>query len=112
MATDNKIIAAAANYCVRQAVANDACAMQRGFIKGRRFLENIVELDTYARMFSLQSLPHTFPILALWDFSAAFPSVIHGWIFECLTACAFPIGSRNIVDTMYSNCFLFADPRG
>ena len=51
--SDHKIIAAAYSACFCRPVADGACSLQRGFIKGRRFLEHVVDLDAAARAFSL-----------------------------------------------------------
>ena len=42
------------------------------------------------------------PLLALWDFAAAFSSVAHGWLFVVLEEGHFPSGFRNIVKAMYT----------
>ena len=70
-------------------------------------LENVVELDTKGRIFSLQASPADLPILAMSDFAAAFPSVIHGWISACLVIYGFPDGFRNLVDGIYFFCFAY-----
>ena len=51
--------------------------IQRGFIRGRQFTENIVELDAKAREYSMTVDASNMPALVLWDFAAAFPSVLH-----------------------------------
>ena len=56
--------------------------IQRGFVYGRQFTLNIVELDTVSRMFS--NMPQLMmPILMLFDFESAFPSILHHWI-DCV----------------------------
>ena len=58
---------------------------------GRNFLNNILDLDSAARIFSMvfESMcsnmnPSNIPILGAYDFEAAFPSVIHEWIWLVL----------------------------
>ena len=105
--TDNKIIASAVNFSISAAIASKACPIQRGFIPGRRALENVLDLDTKARVYSLQAPPASLPVLAMWDFSTAFASVVHEWIFKCLDSYAFPVGFKNIVDSNYFFCFSY-----
>ena len=63
-----------------------------------------MELDTSARIYCLRSQPAAIPILAFWDFAAAFPSVVHEWIATCLRSCCFPKRFRDIVDGNYFSC--------
>ena len=103
--TDNKIIAGACNLCMGRSFGVGACGLQRGFIEGRRVLEIVMELDTSAWISSLQSPPRAPLILAFWDYTAAFPSVIYAWIFASLSVHSFPIGFFDIVLGMYTCCF-------
>ncbi len=48
------------------------------------------------------------PILPLFDFMAAFPSVIHEWIFLCLRHRGFPIGFINFILAIYHQASAFA----
>ena len=64
---------------------------QNGFVAGRNFLNNILDLDSAGRIFSMvfesecnSSNPSNIPIIGAFDFEAAFPSVIHGWIWLVL----------------------------
>jgi hypothetical protein len=43
-----------------------------------------------------------FPVLALYDFGSAFPSLIHEWLFIVLRAIGFPDGAYNIISALYS----------
>eukprot|EP00959_Pyramimonas_sp_CCMP1952_P103468 2163805-Pyramimonas_sp.AAC.1 len=48
---------------------------QRGFIRRRNFLDNIVDLDLYARSASIMSaVSPQAPSLIAFDFAQAFPS--------------------------------------
>jgi hypothetical protein len=50
--TDNKILAGVQNFALAPVVAEGACSTQRGFIKGRNFMQNLVDLDTEGRILS------------------------------------------------------------
>ena len=45
--------------------------------------------------------PASLPLLVFWDFAAAFPSVIHRWIFTCLFVCNFPDSYIDFVKAIY-----------
>jgi hypothetical protein len=47
--TDVRNISAAINFVIREATGKHASRIQRGFVYGRNFLDNVVDLDTYAR---------------------------------------------------------------
>ncbi len=53
--------------------------------------------------FSIDRDIREIPILPLFDFCAAFPSVIHQWIFCCLRHRGFPRGLINFVLAIYHN---------
>jgi hypothetical protein len=42
------------------------------------------------------------PLLAFWDFAAAFASVAHGWLHVILEEGRFPSGFKNIIKAMYT----------
>ena len=50
--TDNKAIAAISNLCIKHTLAGQLCEDQRGFLCGRNFLQNVVDVDSIARLFS------------------------------------------------------------
>jgi hypothetical protein len=126
--TDNKIIGAVWNISAKNALSSSACRIQRGFTPGRQMIENVMNLDTHARIFGSAGHCHfgdsevapvttrrdtvtpgpivlppfggdcrrsstlvrkpdrkterlasgrLCPLLAFWDFAAAFPSVLH-----------------------------------
>jgi hypothetical protein len=71
--------------------------LQRGFVPNRQLSQNILEIDTVARVHALRCLDSrhqttmsmmlpaasvaSLASLCLFDFESAFPSVSHGWIF-------------------------------
>ena len=82
--SDNKTIAATINHSLKPLINDNACKLQRGFIAGRNFLNNIVDLDSFARIFSDPSNQFLWPILCLYDFAAAFPSILHDYLLAIL----------------------------
>ncbi len=73
--TDNKTVAGVVNFLMKGPVAAGAAKCQRGFIVGRNFCSNIVDLDCRARVVSMQpDVMTSMPALLALDFEAAFPS--------------------------------------
>ncbi|MFM7985795.1 MAG: reverse transcriptase domain-containing protein, partial [Candidatus Fonsibacter sp.] len=75
---------------------------QRGFLKGRSMNENILEMDYHAK---LASLDLRCPVLILFDFKAAFPSVHHDFMWSVLEALAIPQKWRRMIALFYRNNF-------
>ena len=81
-------------------------------------LTNVVDLDAAGRILGMKAahynnvhsrnLPsQVHSILAFFDFAAAFPSVMHQWIFLVLKNRKFPDGFINFIETLYvMNCAL------
>jgi hypothetical protein len=101
---DNKHVAATLNFCISPAVVDGAIDTQRGFIYERQLAQNIVDLDFYGRKHAFQfrseydsreagliviptlGVAAALPLLVLYDFASAFPSVAHAWLFAVLRA--------------------------
>ena len=81
--TDNKIIGGICNWKLRRGASKSICRIQRGFVFGRNFLNNIVDLDTASRCYALEHWG-LMPILAAFDFGTAFPSLSQDWLFLVL----------------------------
>eukprot|EP00973_Karenia_brevis_P042192 5841605-Karenia_brevis.AAC.1 len=69
--------------------------LQRGFCRGRDFVENVVELDACSRAMSMQAqassadqLSRSF--LLFLDIAAAFPSVSWQYLWAAVEACGMP----------------------
>jgi len=90
--TDNKLIVAANVKTLEPQYKNITHKCQNGFTNGRNFLNNGLDLDSAARIFSMifesecrhPNDPSNVPVLGAYDFEAAFPSVIHCWIWLVL----------------------------
>jgi hypothetical protein len=127
--TDNKIIAGVINGAIAGPFASAAVRIQRGFVRGRQIIDNVVELDAAARIQANDTLiagrswlptdPHhsspssaDLSVLAFWDFAAAFPSVAHEWLMLCCAASGLPTGLCTIIGLFYSNACIFVESGG
>ena len=75
--TDIKTFTAAANSGVKPLLKLKGVGVQRGFVADRNASNNVVDIDAASRFFGLQAFqqPSLLPLIALFDFQAAFPSV-------------------------------------
>ena len=105
--TDNKTIASNINQSLKPLIFHNACKLQRGFIAGRNFLNNIVDLDSFARLFSDPSNKLLLPILCFFDFAAAFPSILHDYLLAIIDRLGLPSGQRNAIKSFYKLCVSF-----
>ena len=81
--SDNKIIAATCNRKWRRKMNEVISKSQRNFCWSRQMLENIVDVDSLARMRGCEG--HR-AFIALFDFCFAFPSLGHVYLFAVLEA--------------------------
>ena len=100
-------------------------------------LQNAVDIDFYGRSYNLEFLNEfsegqpewefknrpldtddlkllgNIPIIAFFDYAAAFPSVAHAWLFAVLAALGVPTGLLNAISVLYRGnrgfCNLFTD---
>ena len=102
------------NHACKRTLSLSTCALQRGFVPGRQLIENIVDLDTEGRIYGMKAASSfaggsgCCPILAFWDFAAAFPSVAHAWLFLVLEARGVPDGFLAVIVAMYDMVCAFA----
>ena len=50
--SDNETLASVVNFSIRSVISQGANSLQRGFIQGRIFLQNVVDLDVAGRIAS------------------------------------------------------------
>ena len=82
--SDNKTITSVVNNRLA-GVCTLANASQRGFVRGRQGFLNITDVDTCARILDmLHSAGLLWPIIVLFDFAAAFPSISHTYLHKSL----------------------------
>ena len=111
--TDNKTVAGVVNPSISRAIAKYAESSQNGFISWRQAVNSIVTLDAQARIqdhiAGHKDIPpiHKIPIMPLYDFCAAFPSIAHDFMFIIFTALGLPEGLLAFLKALYTNnrCF-------
>ena len=90
------------NKKIRDPLAKQLCPAQRGFVQGRQLIQNVVDLDSEARVISMTHRTGSLPLMAFFDFAAAFPSVIHGWIELVVRSYGLPDGLANLIGVYYA----------
>ena len=90
---------------------------QNGFVPGRNFLNNIVDIDAAGRIYSTKyqgwisshpgyenhNLVKDIPVIAPFDFSAAFPSIIQAWVWLVLQHRKLPASFLTLFKALYEN---------
>ena len=97
---DNRLLASAARLAWEPKFKEWISAMQRGFLKGRQMLHNVLDVDFEAMRVSLKT---EHGLLVLFDFRAAFPSVSHEFLISCLRYLGLPAYVMNFIRIMYNN---------
>jgi len=102
---DNRIIANAARIVWEPILANYISKMQQGFLKGRKLLNNVLDINYNAMTVSLKCAKGA---LIFFDFKAAFPSISHGFLKDSLRHLGLPEHALAFIDGLYSdnNCHL------
>ena len=106
---DNKIIASANCIALNPDFTRITHKTQNGFTQGRKFLNNLVDVDSASRMYSMlydhldSTSPEDIPIAGAYDFEAAFPSVIHEWIWLVLHRRKMPPDYIRVFQSLYKN---------
>ena len=85
--TDNRLIASFFRIHLEGIFSRWVSAAQRGFIRGRSMLANIIDVDLQAMKISLSSRRGA---IILFDFKAAFPSVSHDYMWAVLERIGVP----------------------
>ena len=99
--TFNKLVANTIRIALERHASSRISFWQRGFLLGRQILDNVVELDHYAHIFSMV---FRVPALMLFDFKAAFPSVLHKYIWRVLDCSGIPQAFIKLIQCFYRNC--------
>jgi len=90
---DNKLVVAANVSALEPQYNRITHKTQNGFVSGRNFLKNILDIDASGRIYStkyegsndnVKNRVCNIPITGAFDYEAAFPSVIHRWIWAVL----------------------------
>ena len=98
--TDNRIIANAARLTWEPLLNKYISKAQRGFLKGRHMINNLIEIDYDAMRISMRAEKG---MLVLFDFKAAFPSVSHDFLMSSLEAIGLPPHAIHFINALYDN---------
>ena len=99
--TDRKILSGAVTCPLGQVAQKYCLPRQRGGIKGRQMIDNIIELDTFMRLACFYSCIR--PALLSFDLQAAFPSIIWFYIFAVLSAMGMPSAAIAFIKALYAD---------
>ena len=118
------------NFCISPAIVEGAIDTQRGFIHGRQLAQNAVDLDYFGRAHAFAyrrdfdiggnelitvptvGIAATLPLLVLYDFASAFPSVAHAWLFCVLRAIRLWPGFYTAIHRLYQDNHTYASDGG
>ena len=95
---DNRLLASAARLAWEPILERWVSKFQRGFLKGRVMLHNVIDIDWAAMTVSLKC---EHGALLLFDFRAAFPSISHPFLMQCLEWLGLPKEAMNFIHSMY-----------
>ena len=107
--TDNRLICSAVRLHVEPIAAPGIVDEQRGFIKGRSMLSNVLDVDE-DMMCAAMACDQSCAIF--FDFRAAFPSVAHEFILGVLRARGWPSWMLNFMQRVYSRNYCFLSTGG
>ena len=96
---DNRIIASAVRYAIEPQVEQGISDMQRGFLRGRSMIANLVDVD--AAMLQCAASDEA-PAAVFFDFKAAFPSVSQEFILEVIESLGWPAWIVNYLRCLYA----------
>jgi len=100
--TDNRLMANAVRWMMEPILNRIISSEQKGFLRGRSLLANVVEIEDSLMKLSLrdESAAGIF-----FDFQAAFPSLSHGYIHMVLRDIGVPLEVRRLVTAFYDQHF-------
>ena len=96
--TDNRILASSLRLRSEPIFNAWISGAQRGFLRGRSMIANIMDVDFVAR---IASFMHSMPALASFDFKAAFPSVSHEYMWAMLELIGVPARAIHAYKCLY-----------
>ena len=90
--SDKQIISGTVCFVLREPQQYSTHRTQRGFVNGRQLTRNVLDLDSASRIFANSAgnyndahatslFRQRVAATPLFDYAAAFPSLLHGWIF-------------------------------
>ena len=111
---DNKIFAGSVSHVMTPLIAKHADKQQEGFVKGGQGVNNLITVDCHSRALDAAAVllgpspVESVPLLVLFDFAAAFPSMAHAFIFISLKYYEVPDGMYNFFMALYKGNKLYA----
>ena len=114
---DNKTLSGVVNLVMTPKIASHADDQQEGFVKGRQGINNVITMDCHSRVLDAVAASNgplpvdLLPLLLLFDFAAAFPSLAHDFIFAMLQFHEVPVGLDLFLRALYYNnrCYAVFD---
>ncbi|CAK0846857.1 unnamed protein product, partial [Prorocentrum cordatum] len=106
----NKVLASAVHLVLAKIIAPVISPIQRGFMRGRNFLHNVLDLDTFSHIasFGPEALMVQ-PLLLSFDFAQAFAALSQRWLFLSLRALGLPIGILYVLAMFYFDAQMFEE---
>ena len=95
---DNRIVAAAFKHRWQSHLEQWISPGQRGFLRGRSMIANIVDIEQEAMVTGLRDEDG---MLMFFDFRAAFPSISHEYMQECLKGMGAPGLATEVLRALY-----------
>ena len=99
--SDAKLVASAFKVAAEETVQNWACSSQRGFLKGRVLIDNVITVETEGMVASMP--PDSRAVMLFLDFAAAFPSVAHAFIWMTLVMLKVPVRVIKAMQQLYKD---------
>ena len=99
--TDNRLMASAARIRVEPTMEAVISDMQRGFLRGRKMIRNVLDVDLRSMKIALKAERGA---LVLFDFEDAFPSISQEYLLSMLDALGVPSSFTQLVKAFYHDC--------
>jgi hypothetical protein len=96
----NRILASIFCVVLEKEIRHRIDKSQKGFLKGRKMLRNVLEVDLASHKISIRSRSGA---MILFDFKAAFPSLAHEMIWDVLEATGVDTDFIRVVKAFYRN---------
>ena len=97
---ENRILANAVRYGMERVMQDWVSGMQRGFLPGRSMILNVIDVEHGMQVASLRGDDGA---AFLFDFKAAFPSIIHSFLFDVLKFIGVPAEIMAFIQNLYAN---------
>jgi endonuclease/exonuclease/phosphatase family metal-dependent hydrolase len=101
--SDGKIFAVCLKESLESPVSYWASEEQAGFIKDRRMLKNIVDVELAGATLSAEA--HNEAAMVFFDYAAAFPSIAHAFLWVALEYLGVPLWVIAALKNCYKGCW-------